>query len=146
MPVRPGFYEVASGPSGMQKPVRRPPGRARADPVFVGGFIPVAVDNLAAVIPRSAGCGAFRLMISPLFYGGKFPAAIGAAEFVGCWIYCRHSSFRGLAAFLVLVRSLQLARILQVALPLMRLNRLINDFPSFGEIRLFRLARIVCFR
>jgi hypothetical protein len=54
--------------------------------------------------------------------------------------------FRGSAALLVLI-LLPCVRSFQVALPLMRLNRLINDFPlSFGEIRLFALAGIFRFR
>jgi hypothetical protein len=81
---------VCASRSGMQETVWRTAGRARADPVFVGRLVPVAVHNLAAVIARGSGSGAFRLMVSPLFHGGKFPAAIGAAKFVGRWIYCRH--------------------------------------------------------
>ena len=138
--------------SGMQETVRRPAGRARVpDPVFVGRLIPVPVHNLAVVISRDSRRGAFRLMISPLFYGGKFPAAIGAAEIVGGWIYCGHSSFRGSAALLVRVllpriRCLLPAGGLQIAFLFMRLNRLIDDLPlSLREIRLFTLAGIFRF-
>lgn len=148
MPVRGDFSEAAERfASGMQEPVRRPAGRARApDPVFVGRLIPVAVHNLAAVIPRRSRRGAFRLMISPFFYGGKFPAAIGAAKIVGGWIHCGHGSFRGSAALLILVLFAS-ARSLQVAFPFMRLNRLLDDIPlSLSEVRLPPLAGILRFR
>lgn len=148
MPVRAGFLRGPSQApvSGMQEPVRRPAGRARAYPVFVGRLIPVAIHNLPAVIARSCRRSAFRLMVSPLFHGGKFPAAIGAAEFVSGWIYCRHNFFGGSSALFVLV-LLPCVRSFQVALLLMRLNRLVDDIPlAFSEICLFPLAGIVHFR